>query len=107
MIKNIENIELQYLTINDYQQLKAAMIEVYSNMENMYWNEAQIQSLIDKFPEGQVVIKINDKLAGCAFSLRVDYDKFDDHHTYQEITGNYSFNTHSDKGDVLYGIDNY
>ena len=105
MIKNIENIELQYLTINDYQQLKAAMIEVYSNMENMYWNEAQIQSLIDKFPEGQVVIKINDKLAGCAFSLRVDYDKFDDHHTYQEITGNYSFNTHSDKGDVLYGIE--
>ena len=105
MIQNIENIELQYLTINDYQQLKAAMIEVYSNMENMYWKEAQIQSLIDKFPEGQVVIKINNQLAGCALSLLVDYDKFDDHHTYKEITGNYSFNTHSTKGDVLYGIE--
>jgi len=104
-IENIENIELQYLTIHDYQELKQAMIEVYSNMQNTYWEESQIQSLISKFPEGQVVIKINNQLAGSALSLRVDYDKFDDHHTYKEITGNYTFNTHSNSGDVLYGID--
>ena len=104
-IENIENIELQYLTIEDYQALKQAMIEVYSNMQSTYWEEFQIQSLISKFPEGQVIIKINGQLAGCALSLRVDYDKFDDHHTYQEITGNYTFNTHSNLGDVLYGID--
>ena len=66
---------------------------------------AQIQTLISKFPEGQIVIKINNELAGCALSLRVDYDKFDDHHTYKEITGNYTFSTHSNIGDVLYGID--
>ena len=59
MIKNIENIELQYLTINDYQELKQAMIEVYVNMQNVFWEESQIQSLITKFPEGQIVIKIN------------------------------------------------
>ena len=86
-IENIENIELQYLTIHDYQELKQAMIEVYFNMQNTYWEESQIQSLITKFPEGQVVIKINGELAGCALSLMVDYDKFDDHHTYKEITG--------------------
>ena len=104
-IENIENIELQYLTIHDYQELKQAMIEVYSNMQNTYWEESQIQSLITKFPEGQVVIKINGELAGCALSLMVDYDKFDDHHTYKEITGDYTFSTHSNSGDVLYGID--
>ena len=101
----IENIELQYLTIHDYQELKQAMIEVYFNMQNTYWEESQIQSLITKFPEGQVVIKINGELAGCALSLMVDYDKFDDHHTYKEITGDYTFSTHSSVGDVLYGID--
>ena len=105
MIKTIENIELQYLTIHDYQELKQAMIEVYFNMQNTYWEESQIQSLITKFPEGQVVIKINGELAGCALSLMVDYDKFDDHHTYKEITGDYTFSTHSSVGDVLYGID--
>ena len=104
-IENIENIELQYLTINDYQELKQAMIEVYANMQSTYWEEPQIQSLINKFPDGQVVIKINGELAGCALSLRVDYDEFDDHHTYKEITGNYTFSTHSNSGDVLYGID--
>ncbi|MCK0156388.1 carbon-nitrogen hydrolase family protein [Cellulophaga sp. F20128] len=105
MIKNIENIELQFLTIHDYQELKEVMIEAYSNMPNSYWKESHIQSLITKFPEGQVVIKVNDQLAGCALSIMVDYDKFDDHHTYQEITGDYTFETHNGDGNVLYGID--
>ena len=105
MIKTIENIELDFLTLDDYQELKQTMILVYSNLENTYWGENQIQSLIKKFPEGQVVIKINGELAGCALSIIVDYDKFDDLHTYKEITGNYSFSTHSKTGDVLYGID--
>ena len=105
MKENIENIELQFLTIKDYQELKNAMIEAYSNLPNSYWGESQIQSLISKFPDGQVVIKVNKQLAGCALSIIVDYDKFEDHHTYKELTGNYSFDTHNKDGDVLYGID--
>lgn len=76
MIENIENIDLQFLTINDYKQLKEAMIEAYSNIPNAYWKESHIQALIDKFPEGQVVIKINNELAGCALSIVVNYDEF-------------------------------
>mgnify|MGYP003635782862 FL=1 len=105
MIKTIENIELQYLTIDDYQALKEAMIEIYTNMENTYWEESQIQSLIHKFPQGQVVIKINGQLAGCALSIKVDYTNFDETHTYEDITGNFTFSTHDEEGDVLYGID--
>ena len=95
MIHNIENIELQFLTIHDYQALKTAMIEAYPSMPDAYWKESHIQSLIDKFPEGQVVIKVNGQLAGCALSIMVDYSQFDGHHTYKEITGNYKFNTHT------------
>ena len=105
MIKSIENIELTYLTLNDYEELKSAMIQAYSNMPDMYWNEEQISSLIDKFPEGQVKIKINGKLAGCALSIKLNESTFDDVHTYAEITDNYSFNTHKPDGDILYGID--
>ncbi|MFT6981474.1 MAG: putative amidohydrolase/GNAT superfamily N-acetyltransferase [Crocinitomicaceae bacterium] len=105
MKKVIENIELQFLTIDDYQELKVTMIEAYSNMPDSYWKESQIQSLINKFPEGQVVIKINDQLAGCALSIVVDYNKFDEFHTYKDITENYTFDTHDSDGDVLYGID--
>jgi predicted amidohydrolase/ribosomal protein S18 acetylase RimI-like enzyme len=105
MIQNIENIELHFLTLNDYKQLKEAMIEAYSSMPDSYWRAAQIKSLIEKFPEGQVVIKINGELAGCALSIILEYDSFDDQHTYKEITGAFTFDTHKQDGDVLYGID--
>lgn len=104
-IENIENIELLLLTMDDYDDLKEAMIEAYPSMPNSHWKESQIEALIKTFPEGQVIIKINDKLAGCALSIIVDYDKFDDKHTYKQITGNYTFNTHTNKGDIMYGID--
>lgn len=99
------NIELKFLEIKDYQELKSAMIQAYKSMPDAYWREHQIESLIEKFPEGQVVIKINGELAGCALSLVVNYDDFEDGHTYLDIIGNYSFDTHDNEGDVLYGID--
>lgn len=105
MIENIENVELTYLTLDDYNELKAAMIEAYANWPNSFWREHQIKTLTEKFPEGQVVIKINNELAGCALSILVNYADFDKVHTYTEITGNYTFNTHKPNGDILYGID--
>jgi predicted amidohydrolase/GNAT superfamily N-acetyltransferase len=105
MIENIENIELQFLTVEDYQELKEVMIEAYATMPGSYWGEKQIKTLVDKFPEGQVIIKVNGQLAGCALSIILDYNQFDDHHTYEDITGNFTFSTHTNRGDVLYGID--
>jgi predicted amidohydrolase len=104
-MQEIENVELKFLTLDDYQELKSAMIESYVTMPDSYWEEEHIKSLIKRFPEGQVVIKVNEKLAGCALSIMVDYGSFDEFHTYKEITGSYTFKTHSTDGDVLYGID--
>ncbi|AJR02409.1 bifunctional GNAT family N-acetyltransferase/carbon-nitrogen hydrolase family protein [Siansivirga zeaxanthinifaciens] len=104
-MKEIENIELTYLSLNDYEELKQAMIASYTTMPDAYWREHQIKTLIDEFPDGQVVIKVNNQIAGCALSIIVDYDKFDDFHTYKEITGNYTFSTHTNDGDVIYGIE--
>ncbi len=105
MSTDIENIELQYLSHDDYGQLKEAMIETYHSMPDSYWREKHVDALIDKFPEGQVVIKVNGQLAGCAFSIIVDFRRFGDSHTYKEITDSFRFNTHKDDGDVLYGIE--
>ncbi len=102
---NIENIELKYLNLEDYQELKSAMIAAYTSMPDSIWQENQIKILIDNFPEGQVVIKVNNQIAGCALSIIVEYDTFDKYHTYKDITGNYTFSTHHSDGDVLYGID--
>ncbi|SHI45666.1 Predicted amidohydrolase [Arenibacter nanhaiticus] len=104
-MEDIENVELTYLSLDDYQELKKVMIASYSSMPNAYWRENQIETLINQFPEGQVVIKVNDQIAGCALSIILDYAKLDDHHTYEQITGNYTFNTHTAEGDTLYGIE--
>ncbi|QSZ41203.1 GNAT family N-acetyltransferase [Sulfurimonas aquatica] len=100
-----ENIELVFLGMHDYQELKETMLLSYETMPDAYWQESQFKALIDKFQEGQVIIKIDGEIAGCALSIIVNYDEFSHHHTYKEITGDYTFNTHTSKGDTLYGID--
>lgn len=105
MDKNIENIELEYLTLDDYQELKSAMINSYSSMPNSYWKESHIETLLKKFPEGQIVLKVNGKIAGCALSIIINSAKFEGQHTYKEVTGNYTFSTHTKYGNFLYGID--
>jgi len=104
-MKDIDNIKLTHLKLEDYEELKTAMIKSYTNMPDSYWKESQIKNLISLFPEGQAVIKINNKIAGVALSIIVDYSNFDEKHTYQDLTGNFTFSTHSMEGDVLYGID--
>lgn len=104
-MQNIENIELEYLSLDDYQELKETMVLAYVSMPNAYWKEHHIEKLIEKFPEGQVVVKINGYIAGCALSIIVDYEKYGDAHTYKQITHNYTFESHANDGDTLYGID--
>ncbi len=101
----IENIELSFLQIKDYQELKEALIESYPEMPDSYWLKPHLKTLISLFPEGQVVVKVNGQIAGCAFSIIVDSAKFENQHTYKKITGNLSFNTHNPGGDLLYGIE--
>ncbi len=102
---DVDNIELTLLTLNDYQELKKAMIEVYEEVEDNYWEKYEIERMINLFPEGQVVIKINNVIAGCALSIIVSEKLVQRRHTYKQITGNFQFTTHNPEGEVLYGID--
>lgn len=103
-MEDIKHIELGNLSIEDYQELIEAMEAAYPEW-NSYWSLPVIENLINRFPAGQIVVRADGKVVGCALSIVVQYDKFGDFHTYKAITGNYTFNTHDDKGDVLYGIE--
>ncbi len=98
-------IELRNLKLKDYQELKASMIKSYQAMPDEYWSKDEIRNLVNKFPDGQFCIVIDNKIAGCALSIIIDSKKFDEDHTYQEIIGGENFSTHTKNGDVLYGID--
>ena len=96
---------LRHLTIEDYTDLREAMIEAYTGSRMSYWDHESIARLLNIFPEGQICAEMNGVVVAAALSLILDYDSFGDDHTYKEVTGNYSFSTHDPKGDVLYGIE--
>jgi predicted amidohydrolase/GNAT superfamily N-acetyltransferase len=101
----LQSIELRNLDVQDYQELKKSMKSAYLDMDEDYWDANSIKKLIKLFPEGQLCVTVNGNVVGCALAIIVDYKKYGDNHTYKQITGNSTFKTHDDKGDVLYGID--
>jgi len=98
-------IDIRNLKIDDYNELREAMKKAYPAMSENIWSKKSIEKLIKIFPDGQICITVNDKIAAVCLSLIVQYELFGDDHTYAEITGNYTFNTHSETGNVLYGIE--
>lgn len=72
---------------------------------NSSWSEEAFLRLLKRFPEGQIGVENHGKIVAFAFALIVDYQKFGDSHTYDQITGGFTFSTHDPGGDVLYGIE--
>lgn len=98
-------VEIRKLSIDDYDELAEAMQKAYPEIDDNVWSKRNIQKLTSIFAEGQICILVDGKLAAAALSIIVQYELFGDQHTYNEITGNETFNTHSNNGNVLYGIE--
>lgn len=99
------NIETRKLALEDYDDLKESMLQAYDTLGGQIWSKATISKLLKLFPEGQLCIAVDDKVVACSLSIIVDYDEYGDKHTYQMITGAYTFSTHDPNGDTLYGIE--
>lgn len=98
-------IDIRKLAVEDYEELRETMMKAYPTMSQSIWSKKSIQKLIRIFRDGQICITVDGKIAAVALSLIVQYELYGDDHTYKEITGNYTFNTHSETGNVLYGIE--
>jgi hypothetical protein len=45
-LETIDNIELAYLTADDYQELKSLVEAAYPNMRDLHWNRTEIEKLV-------------------------------------------------------------
>ena len=88
----------------DYPQLKALMDRVYVNLGGA-WSKTTIHTLIDAFPEGQIALFDHDQLIGIVLSMRVDYAKFSNPHTYDDLIGQKEIIRDNPEGDAIYGLD--
>ena len=105
MPANIKSVELRNLQIEDYKELKKSMIESYPEMAESFWKEDQIELLLKKFPDGQLVIVVDGVVVGSALSILVTEEFAFKTRTYKSITDNFTFSTHNPDGEALYGID--
>ncbi|MDF7806117.1 bifunctional GNAT family N-acetyltransferase/carbon-nitrogen hydrolase family protein [Pontiellaceae bacterium B12219] len=103
--ENRDLIELRHLCIEDYVHLRSSMDKAYEQAGLGSWKEKDIRRLLDIFPDGQLCITVDGKVVASALALIINYKDFGDNHTYNQIHGNNTFNTHDPEGDVLYGID--
>jgi hypothetical protein len=80
------SFELRYQVIEDYADVKELMDVVYEKVGGA-WPLKKYKAMLTMFPKGQICIEDKGKVIAAAFSVIVDYDKFGDKHTYDEITG--------------------
>jgi len=104
-MKTIDKIELKHLSFSEYRDIQALMEKCYPNIDDPAWTKNQIKKLVDLFPDGQIVVKVDGVIVACSLSIVIDYSLFEEDHTYLDITGNDTFNTHRSDGDTLYGLD--
>ncbi len=103
-LQNEFKLSVRNLKESDFDNLKVIMDRVYPNLGGSI-SKKRYMAMLKIFRDGQICIEDDGKVVAAAFSVIVDYDKFGDEHTYDEITGNAYLTTHDPNGDVLYGIE--
>jgi len=107
MKPNIEEFEtkikLRTLTNEDYEAVVELQKACFPNM--LPWDKPGYESMLEKFPEGQIGIEIDEELIASSSSLIVDYDLYSDWHDWVSIASNGKLEKHNPNGDMLYGIE--
>ncbi len=69
------------------------------------WLPEQFQSMLDRFPEGQIAVEYDGRVVASCCSLMVDFDRFSEWHDWDAVSGNGYIRNHDPSGDTLYGIE--
>ncbi|GBL03685.1 carbon-nitrogen hydrolase family protein [Glaciecola sp. KUL10] len=97
-------LKVRNLEKSDYSQLKLLMDKVYQDIGGA-WSRHTINRLIEDLPEGQIVVIDHEKLVGVALTVKVDYTRFSNPHTYDDLIGHRETILNNVEGDALYGLD--
>ncbi|MCA8954429.1 MAG: GNAT family N-acetyltransferase, partial [Planctomycetes bacterium] len=96
-------IVLREMRIEDYEPLREMQLRCFPGM--LPWGRDQIESCLERFPEGQLVLEVDGSLAGSCSSLIVDFDMYHEWANWREIADSGYIRNHDYEGDTLYGIE--
>ena len=69
------------------------------------WTQEQLASQLEVFPEGQFVIEYEDKIVASSSSVIIDFDEYEDEHSWKEVADSGYIRNHDPEGDTLYGLE--
>ncbi|MCA9026679.1 MAG: GNAT family N-acetyltransferase [Planctomycetaceae bacterium] len=96
-------IKVRPLTIDDFDDLVAMQLRCFPGMKP--WARDQIESQLSRFPQGQLCVEVDGKLAASSSSLIIKHDPSLEWHNWQVIADGGYVRNHDPKGDTLYGIE--
>ena len=97
-------LDLRTLLPEDFDAVKKIMEKVYPTMGGS-WTLEQYQSMIKRFPDGQLCVEDKGRVVAVALSLIIDSAVYGERHTYRQVVGDGTLKNHDPDGDYLYGID--
>ncbi|MGV3768230.1 MAG: GNAT family N-acetyltransferase [Chitinophagaceae bacterium] len=96
-------IEVRSLMPSDYEAVKELQLACFPGM--LPWSKLQWNSMMEKFPQGQLAVELNGKIVASSSSLLLHFDEYTKDHSWNAITGKGTLSTHKPDGDTLYGIE--
>lgn len=103
-VSQFENkVELRHIKASDIDALLKLQKVCFPGM--VPWKKDQLKSHLAIFPEGQFCVTYDGEVIGSCSSLIVNFDEYDNQHTWDEITEKGYITNHDPEGDNLYGIE--
>lgn len=96
-------IAVRPMKMSDYDDLVLLQKKCFGDMP--VWRREQVASQLKIFPEGQLVLEVDGKLAASSSCLIVSDDDNLEWHNYWAVSDQGFIRTHDPSGDVMYGIE--
>ncbi len=98
-----KQIKVRPITLEDFPELVRLQKRCFSGMTP--WKPEQIESQLNRFPEGQICIEFDGRLVASSSSLIIDFDPSTERLSWDQICDFGYIGNHNPEGDTLYGIE--
>ncbi len=96
-------LEIRQMERKDIDEIIRLQSICFPGMEP--WKREHLESHLEIFPEGQFCAELNGEIIGSCSSLIINFDEYDDRHTWSDITDDGYITNHNPDGYNLYGIE--
>jgi predicted amidohydrolase/ribosomal protein S18 acetylase RimI-like enzyme len=98
-----KKIVVRRIRFDDYDGLVQLQLKCFPGMKP--WTREQIESQLRIFPEGQICVEYAGRIVASSSSLIIDFNMYDEYHSWREVADSGFIRNHTPEGDTLYGIE--